>query len=102
MHVSLYKILDRNPIWYSSQITYNIKLKPDYVKQVKQSRSIFALEQYKRLRIVVKQQLTIAYKDYVLNSEASIIEDPQKFCAFVHNKAGKSGIPSTVTYDDST
>lgn len=97
LYVPLHKPQGRRyPIWYTSEIIRYIRLKAYYFKQSKKPGNVHALNQYRILRTVVREQIKIAYENYVRSTEASIFNDPRKFWSFLHCKKGESRIPCSM------
>nr|CAI5823770.1 unnamed protein product [Callosobruchus analis] len=85
------------PVWYNKEIIRNIKVKYKLNRSYKQTRRPEVLEEFSRVRKLVKQQISGAYKQYLQNVQNNIVTDPKHFWSFVHSK--KYQIQNTGTND---
>nr|CAH7750905.1 unnamed protein product [Callosobruchus chinensis] len=69
MYVPKSKVMKRQfPFWYTSNIIKNIKLKEKCLSRYKVSRDSVVLDEYKRLRSIIKSETKNAHLEYVQKS----------------------------------
>lgn len=101
MHVPMYKNSKRKfPKWYNSDIILNIRKKSKHLEKYKLYKSGYDLEEFKRLRALIKQQVDLAYREYMLNVQSSIISDSQQFWSYAQSKKQYSRIPGKMSYEN--
>lgn len=101
MHVPIYKNTKKKfPSWYTTEIIKNIKLRDKYRKQYKKHKDTNTLEDYKRVRSIIKMQISEAYKNYIQNVEDNLTIDPRQFWSYVNNKKGTTRIPGTMYHNE--
>nr|CAH7718732.1 unnamed protein product [Callosobruchus chinensis] len=88
------------PPWFTSDIIRNIKRKAKLLRNFKHSGSISFLDEFKRLRSIIKAQLSSAYSNYLARVQASISNDPRCFWSYMHSKNKSSRIPGKLKLDD--
>ena len=88
------------PPWYTSEIINNIKLKNYYRKKHKQTKLVNHLEQFKRLRSLVKADIQVAYKLYLDRVESNVKNDSKYFWNYIHSKKQQTRIPGKVVNND--
>lgn len=84
------------PSWYTPGIIKNIKLKAKFLGEYKKTGSQRCLNEFKRIRRLVKQEIRGAYCVYLESVQSAISSDPQHFWGFVKLKNGTHGIPGVV------
>ena len=100
-HVPVYKTHKRRfPNWYTADIIKNIKKKAKTLKKYRNSHDQNYLQGYKRLRVTVKEQIKIAYDNYVEKAQSSINSNVQNFWSFISSKNNSSRIPAIVLYEN--
>lgn len=115
MYVKLYGLLDRAvppfrpqkhkysyPCWYTGDIIRQLKEKSRLHNKWKISKSATDFNNFKALRTSIKIKIDTAYRDFVTESEVSIVNDPKKFWKFVRQKQNKSRIPGEMSFGDAT
>lgn len=98
-------IRSHHPPWFTSEIIRNLKTKELYRKKWCKTSNSFFLDEFKRLRCLVKTQISNAYKIYLTNIENNIQQSPSDLWKFLSNKRGTSRIPGKLIdcdqeYDD--
>ena len=105
-YVPTYKKLSKNkpkyPKWYTIEIKNNITLKNKYRLKYKNDKNEQYLQEFKRLRTVIKTQINIAYKNYLNNVQNSVITNPSNFWHFIQNKRDPTRIPGLLTHEGTT
>ena len=106
----LYSVFDKNvpyyrktkyhyPQWYTKTIIFNIRQKTRILKRYKNFGNESDLMEFKRLRTLIKLQISEAYSCYLADVENSISDDPKKFWTYINAKKRKSRIPGKVYKD---
>lgn len=88
------------PPWFNGNIIRNIKLKAKYWRMHKRYGDPVALNDFRRLRNIIKTDIDIAYANYVRNVESNIAAEPGKFWSFVNSKQKCANISTQMTYND--
>lgn len=86
----------RYPIWYTTQIIKNIKLKSQSYRHFIETKSDQSLFNFKQLRRLIKSQLRTAYREYLVDVERSFAHDPTRFWSYINNKRGHTRIPGAM------
>nr|CAH7756409.1 unnamed protein product [Callosobruchus chinensis] len=101
MYVPKSKVMKRQfPFWYTSNIIKNIKLKEKCLSRYKVSRDSVVLDEYKRLRSIIKSETKNALLEYVQKIQHSINDDTHLFWSYIHNIKKSSRIPGKMWLDD--
>ncbi|XP_044761984.1 uncharacterized protein LOC123319186 [Coccinella septempunctata] len=106
----LYDLLDRHvprfssckkkyPPWFNQSIIRKIKEKDKVFRKLRKFNLDSHRHQFANLRRQIKNDIRMAYSQYVKYSEESIINDPSKFWSFIEKKKGCSRIPGILNYD---
>lgn len=102
-HIPLYKTYKRQfPNWYTSDIIKNIKRKAKLLKKYRKNHNEYHLHEFQRLRRVVKEQIKLAYANYVETVQSSINNNAQHFWSFINSRNNSSRIPGIVLYENKT
>lgn len=97
LYVPYYKNKRCNyPSWYTSDIIRNLKLKYTYLKKFRATNNQYFYQEFSRLRALIKNQVSIAYENYLSNVENSISTNPNNFWSYVQSKRGTSRIPGKL------
>ena len=86
------------PLWFSSDNIKKVKIKWKLWCIYKRSHSDLDLINFKRIRAELKRDIKLSYANYIHNLEININSDPRKFWAHVNNIKKRSGIPSQMSY----
>lgn len=80
LHVHQYKICKhRCPRWFPPEIINLIKFKINISRKIKKTGNPFFKEEFVRLRLWVKRQISVAYDTYTKNVQDNILSNPQVF-----------------------
>lgn len=90
----------RYPNYYTKEIIDNIRLKEYARKKHLKFRTQYYNESFNYLRRLVKNQINVAYSQYVKTIELSIKTDPNTFWPFIQTKKNVTRIPGTVFSND--
>ena len=90
------------PNWYTAEVRNYIILKDKYRMKYKKEKGEQALQEFRRLRTVIKSQINIAYKNYLHNVQNSVTTEPSKFWSFIQNKNDTTRIPGLLVHEDNT
>ena len=104
----LYPLLDRCvplsifhkrtfPVWYTSDIIKNIKLKHKIHTRFKKTKLPTYRDQFNEIRALTKQQIATAYRNHCVKAESNIISDPSQFWSFIQSKKASSDIPGVLS-----
>ena len=107
---TLYEVLDPNvptrrvnkrkyPIWYDAEIITTLKLKNKYHYKYKKHKRQIDLDSFKHFRLLSKSQIKLRFREFISNTEASIISQPQNLWSFINSKKSNSRIPGRMSYD---
>lgn len=88
------------PVWYTPDLIKNIKLKNNYHKKYKLNKNVNTYNEFKRLRSLVKSQISTAYNNYLHDVEQSVTSDSKHFWSFIQMKKGTSRIPGVMRNND--
>lgn len=88
------------PTWYNSRIINHIKLKEKAFKRYKNNRNAQSYKEFSDLRALIKEEINVAFKNYVSSVESSLKDNPGKFWTYFHNKNNNSRIPGVMNYKD--
>lgn len=89
------------PIWFSSEIKKNIKMKDYYRTKWLSTGNQYYHNEYKRLRHLIKGQISQAHTVYINNVEHSLKTDISLLWKYVNQKRGGTRIPG-ILYDGDT
>nr|CAH7746869.1 unnamed protein product [Callosobruchus chinensis] len=84
------------PKWYTSEIIKNIKTKANMFKKYKRTKRLDFLQENRRLKSLIKAEISSAYKAYIQNTQMLINNDPKHFWSFRHTNysVGKLRYPN--------
>ena len=100
-YVPVYKCHKRKyPKWYTPDVIRNICKKNKHFEKYKKNKSEYHLQEFKRLRSIIKIQIKLSYDTYLTNVQSSINTNSGYFWSFIHSKKQHSRIPSKMTYED--
>lgn len=100
-HVPIYKSYKRKyPKWYTHEIISNIRKKNKHFKNYKNTKLEHHLQEFKRLRSLIKLEINLAYDTYLTNVQASINTNSEYFWSFINSKKQQSRIPGKMTFED--
>ncbi|KAF9824515.1 hypothetical protein SFRURICE_001399 [Spodoptera frugiperda] len=88
----------RYPVWFSSQLILNIKHKSQLHRLWKSTKNPTVYSQFSTLRADIKQQISLAYKDYITNIQTKLRRNPRAFWQHIGNLKDIGGFESRVTY----
>lgn len=88
------------PTWYTHEIIKNVKLKAKFLRKYKATSNPEDQKEFKRLRILVKQQIGIAYNNFLIRAQTELPQNTAQFWSFVRAKNQTSRIPSTMHYEN--
>nr|CAI5851908.1 unnamed protein product [Callosobruchus analis] len=98
-HVPLYKNHRRKfPQCYNSTMIKNVKEKAKYHKLWRRTNNSQCKHEYRKLKSLVKRQIQNADRNYLLDIQKSLKNDPTRFWSFVHQKNKTSHIPGNMKY----
>ena len=93
------KSSSKYPIWFSNKIIKGLKLKSKYHTLYKKFGYTCHENQYKELRKRLKNDIKLAYQNYIQHVEDDIINEPTAFWNFMKNKKSTNKMPSTFVYN---
>lgn len=88
------------PCWYSSTIIKNIRKKSNLHKKLKKDRSMDTYQEFSDIRQRIKDDISIAYRQYVRRVENSIKQNPNVFWSFLHSKSSNGNIPDNMSHNE--
>ena len=88
------------PPWFTPSIKANLKLKAFHFRRYRKFGVDSDLSEYKRLRSLVKRDIRIKYREYLLDIESKFKTDSKCFWSFVASKRKTTGMPKTMNYGD--
>lgn len=88
-------------MWYTAEIIRNIKYKAKLRLKLKKTGNNIYKEEFSNLRALIKNQISVAYENYLSNIQNSISSNPKKFWNFVNTKNRTSRIPGEMNYGTS-
>lgn len=89
------------PIWFTHEIKQNIKTKSYYRKKWLATKNQYYLHEFKRLRTLIKEQISRAHSGYVDRMQNSIKSDVSMLWRYIDQKRGSSRIPGILYHNDS-
>lgn len=90
------------PKWFTPEIIYYAKLKHTHWKNYKRHKSTYSLNEFRRLRALIKSLCSVAYSNYMSSVETNIINNPKDFWAYINTKKQRTRIPGRMTDGDRT
>lgn len=87
------------PPWFNGSIIKKINLKERLRKQYTRTGDLSILDDFKSIRQEIKNDVNIAYKNFVQSSEKTIKSDPNKFWAFINSKKGSTNVSEEMYFD---
>lgn len=84
------------PVWFTSTVIANLKLKLYYRKKWKDTKQQAFLDEFRRLRHLCKLQISNCYESYLNRVESSILRDPREVFRYVRERSGTTRIPSAL------
>ena len=90
------------PPWFTADIKFNIKTKELYRNKWRKTKQSTYLDEFIRLRSIIKEQINNAYNDYIRNVQINIKSNPSELRKFAQLKQGCSRIPGKVTDNNVT
>lgn len=101
VHVPLYKTNKKKyPIWYTSEIIYNIGLKNKYRDKYNKTKLNQYLLDFKRVRALTKLQVKQAFRTYILQVQHNVVLDPKQFWSYINNKKRSTRIPGKMYFNN--
>lgn len=101
--VPLYRTSTRSyPPWFTAAVISALKTKEYYRRKWKSTKSLFYANEFKRLRIICKDQISVAYNCYLEKVGQSIKNNPRELFKFINHKKGKTRIPGTLIHNNIT
>nr|CAI5828323.1 unnamed protein product [Callosobruchus analis] len=88
------------PKWYTSELIKNIKIKYKLHSKYKSSKQPLIYAEYSRVRHLVKQQISSAFKKYVQSMEEDLGRNPNHFWSYVQVKKNTTRIPGKMKLGD--
>nr|CAI5849869.1 unnamed protein product [Callosobruchus analis] len=88
------------PKWYTSELIKNIKIKYKLHSKYKSSKQPLIYAEYFRVRHLVKQQISSAFKKYVQSMEEDLGRNPNHFWSYVQVKKNTTRIPGRMKLGD--
>lgn len=89
------------PVWFTREIILDIKSKQRNLAIYKKTHLPQCLQDYKFLRAKIKRDTKAAYKQYLLNVERNVQNEPKYFWQYVQSKKSFSRIPSEMDFNGS-
>lgn len=99
-YVPQYKSYNRQyPKWYTADIISNIRKKYKHFEKYKTTNSRYHLQEFKKLRTIIKEQISSAYSTYINSIQSSISSDPKYFWSYIQSKRQQTRIPAKMSYN---
>lgn len=95
------KINHSYPTWYNKEIILALKEKKLLHTKWKTTKLQADYTAFSKIRRQIKIKVDIAYKNYISSTENSLKSDPKRFWKYVKQKAKKSRIPGSLSYNNS-
>jgi hypothetical protein len=90
------------PTWFTPEIIKLMKQKEKSRQKFKKTNCNLARENYKLLRIKIKEKLSTSYQNFVSKAIESFKTTPNKFWSFVNSKRNTSRIPGVMIANGKT
>lgn len=101
LHVPLHKSSKKKyPIWYTSEIIYNINLKTTYRIKYNNTKIDQYLLDFKRMRAIIKTQVKQAFAAYLTQVQNNVLEDPKQFWSYINHKKQSTRIPGKMYWNN--
>lgn len=88
------------PPWFSSALIHDIKTKSRHWRNYKKTGNLIEYRQFVFLRAKIKQDLSVAYAQYISRIENQINLNPNQFWSFLNAKRNSTSIPNSMTHNN--
>ncbi|KAI4472049.1 oligopeptide transporter-related [Holotrichia oblita] len=101
--VPLYRTTSRSyPPWFTATVISALKAKEYHRRKWKLTKSPFYASEFKRYRIICKDQISLAYNCYAEKVGQSLRNNPRELFKFINQKQGKTRIPCSLIHNNIT